>query len=371
MSSGVVHDFNNILAAILGRIQIMAKKLDSFGDWSGRQFLEKNLDLIEKAANDGSHILSRISEFTKKKPSEKFVELQIDQIIADTIELTRPRWHDFAMSSGKEVSVEFHRAGILQTTGSPSELREVFTNLINNAVDAIAGVGRISMDARRDGDEIILITVEDNGAGMSAETRKKIFEPFFTTKGERGTGLGLSVTYGIINRHKGTIDVESELGRGTKFTIMIPVRRPGQDETRSIEIPAAQSHTGTVLVVDDEEQFRDIVAEILQSGGYEIHQASDGDTALQIISQGNIDVVITDLGMSGLSGWELADRIYFEHPEIKIIMATGWGANLEQETLQVHHVSGLICKPFRVNEILSAVERAIADKGNGALIEQV
>jgi signal transduction histidine kinase/putative methionine-R-sulfoxide reductase with GAF domain/ActR/RegA family two-component response regulator len=370
MSSGVVHDFNNILAAILGRIQIVARKLDGFEAWSGRQFLEKNLDLIEKAANDGSEILSRISEFTKKKPSEKFVELQIDQIISDTIELTRPRWHDYALSIGKSIDVEFQRTGQLQTTGSPSELREVFTNLINNAVDAIPGMGKINIEARQE-ETSIRITIADTGEGMPPETRKKIFEPFFTTKGAHGTGLGLSVTYGIITRHKGTIEVESELGQGTKFAIVIPIRQQGQDETRFTELPAITPTRGTsILVVDDQEQFREVVAEILQSGGHDVESAGDGEEALQILAGNVFDIVITDLGMSGLSGWELADKIYMDYPGTKIIIATGWGANLDEETLRAHHIFSLICKPFKIDEILSAVEKALGARGSEVLIDQ-
>jgi len=370
MSSGVVHDFNNILAAILGRIQLISRQMDGFKECSGRQLLEKNLDLIEKAANDGSQILSRISEFTKKKPSEKFVELQIDQIISDTIELTKPRWHDHALALGKSIDVEFHRTGQLQTTGSPSELREVFTNLINNAADAIQERGKIVINAWPESNSVIRVTVEDTGEGMLPETRKKIFQPFFTTKGARGTGLGLSVTYGIIARHKGLIEVESELGRGTKFDITIPIRKAGEDETRFIEVPAIKGDTGSILIVDDEEQFRDVVAEILQSAGHRVESANSGQQALLMLAESSFDIVITDLGMSGISGWELADQIHRVHPETKIILATGWGANLDDETLRAHNVHSLICKPFKIEEILRAVDEALTDVGKGVLIGQ-
>jgi signal transduction histidine kinase/putative methionine-R-sulfoxide reductase with GAF domain/CheY-like chemotaxis protein len=361
MSSGVVHDFNNVLAAILGRIPIILKKLDKFENWTGRQFLEKNLELIEKAANDGAHILSRISEFTKKKPSEKFIELQIDQVIADTIELTKPKWHDIALTEGKSIDVEFHRSGFLQTMGSPSELREVFTNLINNSVDAISVAGKIIIDANLAPENTIVVTVEDTGEGMTPEIRNKIFEPFFTTKDIRGTGLGLSVTYGIITRHKGTIEVESCPGQGSKFTIALPVRKSGQDETRSIEIPVKAEHSGTILVVDDEEQFRDIVVEILVSAGHLVDFAGDGQSALEMLKEKQYEVVVTDLGMSGLSGWELSDAIHVDHPGVRIIMATGWGSNLGRETLAAHHIHGLICKPCKIEEIIKAVNDAICD----------
>ncbi len=368
MSSGVVHDFNNILAAILGRIQIVGNKLGSFEDWTGRQFLEKNLDLIEKAAMDGSQILSRISEFTKKKPTEKFVEVQIDQIIQDTIELTRPRWKEQSISRGNSIDVRFNGSGCLKTTGSPAELREVFTNLIINASDAIEGDGKIVIEARQESETTIKVVVEDTGHGMAPETSKKIFEPFFTTKGARGTGLGLSVTYGIISRHKGSIEVESELGRGTKFSIALPIRELGQDETKSIPI-APQPRGGSVLVVDDEEQFREILVEILASGGYEAAAAADVQAAFQMLESNAYDLVITDLGMSGLSGWDLADAIHQNHPEMGIIMATGWGANLEPEKLALHHVDSLICKPFKIDEIMTAVEKTMKRTRDEVFVE--
>jgi signal transduction histidine kinase/CheY-like chemotaxis protein len=366
MSSGVVHDFNNVLAAILGRLQIVLRKLSDFGDWSGTQFIRRNLELMEKAANDGSHILSRINEFTKKKPSEKFVDLHVDQIIADTIELTRPRWHDQARLAGKSIEVDFHHFGHQVTAGSPPELREVFTNLIINAVDAIEGVGKITITSSGRPGETIIITVEDTGRGMTAETRNKIFEPFFTTKGAGGTGLGLSVTYGIISRHKGSIDVETELGRGTKFIITLPVREAGQEETRHVKIDASNVTCGRILIVDDEDQFRDIISEILTSAGHTVHSAANGRQALEMMTQKEYDVVITDLGMAGLSGWELADAIHRDHPSARIIIATGWGANLDRESLTAHHIHGLINKPFKIEELIGAVDEALGGVKKGA-----
>ena len=359
MSSGVVHDFNNILAAILGRIQIIAAKLDKHGKWSGRQFLTKNLELIEKAANDGSHILSRISEFTKKKPTEKFVEIKIDRIIADTIELVRPRSHDRARGRGRSVEIEFHKRGDLLSTGSPSELREVFTNLILNAFDAISGKGKISINAWPENDATLMITIEDTGHGMNSETRKRIFEPFFTTKGAQGTGLGLSVAYGIIRRHKGFIEVESEPNHGAKFIIRLPHRKAAAEKTRSAKVRRRASPTGKILVVDDEESFREILVEILASGGHRADSAPDGAEALRMLAKKTYDVVVTDLGMTGLSGWELADAIYQNHPATKVVMATGWGVNLDKESLNVHHVHTLICKPFKIEEILKSVNDAL------------
>lgn len=369
MSSGVVHDFNNILAAILGRIQIITGKLGKYATKSGRQFLTRNLELIEKAATDGSHILTRIGEFTKKNPTEKFTELYVDQIIGDAIELVRPRWHKRSRKCGKQIDVEFHHRGNLRTAGNPSELREVFINLIINAVDAIPGKGKIIINAWPESEKTIIVTIEDSGQGMSPETRKKIFEPFFTTKGEAGTGLGLPVAYGIVTRHSGSIEVESEYGHGTKLTIRIPIRGIGKDESGGAAISAESTgHRGKILVVDDEEGFRDVLIEILVSRGYEADSVSCGLEALSMLAQSHYDLIITDLGMSGLSGWDLADTIYNNYPDVKIVMATGWGASIEKENLKAHHVHSMICKPFRIEEILRVVNDALAASKDGVLI---
>ncbi len=352
-------------------LQIITIKIKKYDDWPGRQFLEKNLELIEKAANDGSHILSRISEFTKKKPSGKFVEIHLDQIIADTIELTRPRWHDQALAKGKSIDLVFNHEGDLVTTGSPSELREVFINLINNAVDAINSDARIVIDARYNADNMIRITVEDTGLGMSADTRKRIFEPFFTTKGDAGTGLGLSVTYGIIGRHKGTIEVESELGKGTKFIIILPARQEIKNHINTIMNGSSNEKNRSILIVDDEEGFRDVLVEILISGGHQADAVSNPVAALEMINSKKYDLVITDLGMTGLSGWELADAIYRDNPEMRIIMATGWGANLDIENLRVHHVNAVIGKPFKIEEILKAVDKVFYCSPDEVLVDQI
>jgi signal transduction histidine kinase/CheY-like chemotaxis protein len=368
MSSGVAHDFNNILAAIIGRLQIIASKLNHYANWSGRQFLTRNLELIEKAANDGAHILSRIREFTGKKVAEKYVGVQLGQIIKDTIELTRPRWHNQELAKGRQIEVVFSHDDQLWTTGNPTELREVFTNLINNAVDAIKGDGKIVIDARNISDREIMITLEDNGSGMSPETCKKIFEPFFTTKGTLGTGLGLSITYGIISRHKGMIEVESEPGKGTKFTIRIPIRECSRK--KGTKLAAESQPSRNILIVDDDEGFREILVEILMSCGHKADFAPDAGVALEMLESKRYDLVITDLGMSGLSGWELADAVHELYPDTRIIMATGCGADLDSGDLAAHHVSGLIGKPCRLDEVMRTIDEVLTHSGDEVLVEQ-
>jgi len=371
MSSGVVHDFNNILAAILGRVELMIKKMSGMSDEQWLKFFEKNLSVIETAVKDGSSILSRISEFTKKKPTEKFVALRVDQIIADVIEMTKPRWYNQAIAKGKKINLIYDCKVKLPAMGSPSELREVFTNLINNAVDAMQKGGQINISACIEREDKIIVSLEDTGHGMPEEIRKKIFEPFFTTKGKSGTGLGLSVTYGIIGRHGGTIEVESQIGKGTKFKITLPLGK----EVGSVEstVPKEEVDTvnGRILVVDDEENLRDILSEILDSVGHEVDTASGGIEAMEMISKKKYDLVITDLGMDDMSGWEVADECYLKYPDIKIVLATGWAAQVEPGNLAMHHVNSMINKPFKIAEIARIVGQVLLSKRDEVLIDKV
>lgn len=371
MSSGVVHDFNNILAAILGRVQLMIKKMTGMSDQQWLKFFEKNLSVIETAVKDGSIILSRISEFTKKKPTESFISLNLDQIISDVLEMTRPRWYNQAIAMGRKIDIAFEKSGNLQVLGSPSELREVFTNLINNAIDAVENGGRIRINAGLEGADKILVCMEDTGSGMSEETKKRIFEPFFTTKGKSGTGLGLSITYGIINRHGGTIDVESQIGVGTKFKIMLPYCKEVVIE-KLPEVHEQMDHiSASILVVDDEESLREILSEILESVGHRVDLASGGALALEAMARKKYDLVITDLGMDDVSGWDVADEIYKKYPSTKVILATGWGAQVEPGNLAKHHVNSMINKPFKISEITNIVVGVLTRARDEVLVDQV
>ena len=259
----------------------------------------------------------------------------------------------------------------MQTTGSPSELREVFTNLIINAVDAITKTGKILIDASIENENLIKIAVDDDGQGMSDETKKKIFEPFFTTKGKRGTGLGLSVTYGIINRHGGRIDVESSPGRGTRFIITIPRRRDSSGETAMYQSNNQEVVPSSILIVDDEESLIEVLTEILESGDYQVDAVSSGAEALEAMSKKEYDVLITDLGMDSISGWDLADAVFERYHDTKVIVATGWGAQVEPGNLSMHHVNSLISKPFKISEILQVVSNVLKCDRDEVLIEQI
>src|SRR4030095_3487831 len=241
LASGVAHDFNKSLAAILGRTQLLRRQMKD-------DALARNLDIIQTAAEDAAATVRRIQTFARKSPSREFEVVDVRDLVNDAIEITRTRWENEARLRGLDYNVQLDAKEGLLTYGSASELREVFVNLIVNAVDAMPGGGELSINCVRDGDELRL-QFADTGTGMPEDVRQKIFDPFFTTKGAHGTGLGLSVSYSIIDRHEGLIRGTAALGDGTMFTIDLPaVKVDTEVEETSVEDEPVASLS--ILVID-------------------------------------------------------------------------------------------------------------------------
>ena len=359
MAGGVVHDFNNVLASVLGRTQLLLKRLEQ-GDTGSEAKMVEGLKNIEKVATDGSKILSRIHEFTKMKPEKAFTLVNINDIVEDALDLTRLYWESQALSRGVKIRVEKELSDISPVKGNPSELREVLTNIIINCVDAMPQGGQIKVKTSQDS-EMSYVAISDTGIGMSEEVRKKVFEPFFTTKGRQGTGLGMSVAYSIVTRHNGDIVIDSELGKGSTFIVRLPKTvekeiAPTELVHENIKQQITSAH---VLVVDDEESLRDILEEMLLSGGYKVSQAGDGIEGLSLFKKEKIDVLITDLGMPGMSGWEFIDKVREIKADIPIIITTGWGAQVDGRDIEKKKISTVIDKPFSLEGVLEAVSEAL------------
>ena len=219
LSAGVAHNFNNVLAAILGRTQLLLRA-------ATEERQRHNLQVIETAALDAAEIVRRIQTFARRTPAAQLQPVSLAQLITDAIQLTRTRWEDDAHARGLSYDVRFVTdcAEHDLVAASASELREVFVNLLLNALEAMPAGGRVECRERREGDRLV-VEIADTGEGLAPELRARIFEPFFTTKGAEGTGLGLAVSYGIVKRHGGEIDVASAPGRGTTFTLRLPAHR--------------------------------------------------------------------------------------------------------------------------------------------------
>ena len=204
-------------------------------------------------------------------------------------------------------------------------------------------------------DERVEIAVSDTGMGMPAEVRDKVFDPFFTTKGPQGTGLGLSMTYGIISRHGGSIAVESELGRGSTFRLSLPRSSDLQPEAPSHRREAPPVRSLRCLVVDDEPPVRAVIADILESAGHTVVQLGDGGEAISRFAAERFDLVVTDLAMPRVSGWQVARAVKQTAPNVPVFLVTGFGVELTPDERRAHGVDLVLVKPLQIQEILDAV----------------
>jgi signal transduction histidine kinase/CheY-like chemotaxis protein len=347
MAGGVAHDFNNILAAILGRTQLLLQQVEA-------PELRSQLRVIEQAALDGAHTVRRVQEFTRVRHDADFETLDLNQVIEGVIELTRPVWEEGTRRRGIAIDLVTDLGARQTIAGNASELREVFTNLVLNAVDALPWGGELKVTSRDDEGQV-LVRFRDNGIGMSAEVRQRIFDPFFTTKAVKGTGLGLSVAYGIVTRHEGAIAVESEMHLGTEFTVRFPAGR-GRDVVVP-PMPPGPLPRLRVLVVDDEEVVLDVLADLLRVLDQNVTTARGGIAGRDTVLAGDFDVVFSDLGMPDLNGWDLALTVKSTLPHVGVVLVTGWGTQLEGGAALAHGVDLVLSKPVSIDDLDRAIRQ--------------
>jgi CheY-like chemotaxis protein len=232
------------------------------------------------------------------------------------------------------------------------------TNLILNAMDAMPDGGTLTIGTRDTADGVV-ITVADTGVGMPETVRRRIFEPFFSTKGEKGSGLGLAMAYSIVRRHGGEIRVESAPGRGTTFSLTLPETHGPAD----VEAPPAANGGGRsarVLLVDDDQEVRSALTGLLETSGHSVSAAMSGGAALELYEAGRYDVVLTNIGMAGMNGWEFAERLRARDAAVPLLFITGWGMREEDQTrLGALRIQRCLFKPVRPEELDAAIQAAV------------
>ena len=358
VAGGIAHDFNNLLQAILGYSQLMTKNMGN------TDVVRRGLSVIETAALGGAETVRRIQKFARLRPDEPFVSAELNKVIQDAVAITRPRWEERVAKGRVPLRLDLRLTPLPDVMGRPSELNEVVTNLILNAIDAMPQGGTLGIYTRPEGDEHVVLTVADTGVGMPEHVRKRIFDPFFTTKGEVGTGLGLSVSYSIIQRHGGEIRVESEPGRGTTFTVVLPV-----GTADSVQAPAGPeavvgTRSGRILLVDNELPVMTILAEMLTEAGHHVLPVASGAEAMRVFVPGGFDLVMTNLGMTGMTGWDVAERVRAGDPHVPVVFITGWGLQAEdRERCRKLGVIKVLFKPVRPADLHTAVQEALAVSG--------
>ena len=368
LAGGVAHDFNTLLGSILGYGEML---LDRVG---ADDVLRRPVEQIRRGAERGAALTRQLLAFSRRQVLKPEV-LDLRAVLVEMDDMLR-------RLIGAEYELEHrHDPELGPVKVDAGQIQQVIMNLVVNACDAMAGGGQIRLATDNvDVDEThpdrasvlapgryVRIQVSDTGCGMDEQTRKQVFEPFFTTKEKgKGTGLGLSTVYGIVRQSGGGVAVDSRVGEGTTFKVYL-LRSEERRAAASAEAPPVEPERGseTVLLVEDDEMFLDLLSEVLAAAGYDVLAAGDPDEAVALSArhQGDLDLLISDMVMPGMSGKELAARLASERPGLKVLLMSGYSDEALEER-GVSSGSGFIQKPFSTRELVREVRRSL-DGGEG------
>jgi len=299
---------------------------------------------------------SAASGFGEASAEPDLILVDLNRIASEILELTRPRWGDEAHMRGINIDARLEAGTIPSVRGETGPLREVLVNLVLNAIDAMPDGGRITVRTCAD-ETWVQCSVTDTGVGMSQDVKRRALEPFFTTKGVKSTGLGLSVNYGILQRLGGEMTIESEEGRGTTVLLKLPIgeRRPAAAVPAAVEMPRRPL---CILVIDDEPEVRMMLVDLLTDEGHDVIEAGSGAEGLQQLdNQRPIDVVLSDLGMPGMTGWEVARAVKARRATLPVVLITGWGENPERSPADRGTADLVIAKPVTSVVLRAALAR--------------
>jgi len=355
MVTGIAHDFNNSLALILGYGERLQRECRTRGINGA---VPDCAQTIVTAAIDAAETVARLRNFHRPAdPGEARIPLQLGDIVQQAIAFTRPRWQAESLGLGAPIECVSDLSDHPPIAGHAAELREMLTNLVFNAVDAMPQGGQICLRTFTRGERVVL-EVADAGTGMTEEVRRRCLEPFFTTKGDRGSGLGLAMVYGIVQRHEGTMEIESVLGQGTTFIFSFPVDHSGIVPEPTA--PAQITQPLRILVVDDQPVLTEILAEMLARDWHTVTTAPDGRTALEKFQATEFDLVITDKAMPEMNGDQLAAAIKARAPEVPVLMLTGFGDLGESGEGLSEFIDDILTKPATGAELRAAIARVTA-----------
>ena len=321
MAGGIVHDFNNALMSVVGYSEIL---LEDDGMLADRETAREFLKIMNTAGKDASQVISRLRDFYRpRETTDVFERVDLNEVIEQAAALTQPKWKGQALAQGRAIGVELDLAKLPAVADNAAELREVVTNLIFNAVDAMPHGGTIKLRTGAEHGQAVL-EISDEGTGMTEEVRTRCLEPFFSTKGEQGTGLGLSMVFGIIKRHEGSVEIDSLPGIGTTFRLRLPALGEGADAVGN-EAPKL-NRSLRVLVVDDDEVTRAVIERYLTADGHRVVTAVNAWEAIGRTQQTKFDLLIIDHAMPGMTGVQLVGTLRGMCASQPIILMTGFAA---------------------------------------------
>lgn len=376
MASGVAHDINNAISPAALYTELLLETEENLSP-QGRD----QLKTIQLAIDDVAQTVSRMQDFSRpRKPEMVLQRLDINVLIPQVVDLTRARWNDMPQMHGSVIRLQTEFAnGSPTVMGAESEIRDALTNLIFNAVDAMPDGGTLTLRTRlvaalQPGElpavEQLHVEVQDTGTGMSEETRRRCLEPFYTTKGDRGTGLGLAMVFGMVQRHSAELEIDSAPGRGTTvrliFSVPVAARAP---ELRAPRVKLTRSLR--ILIVDDDPMVIKAVTHLLRGDGHRVTAFDGGVAAIgavraSVVRNEPFDIVITDLGMPSMDGREVAAEVHASSPATPVVMLTGWGHRLISDNDIPPHVSRVLSKPARLTELREALADLTMEGSPGA-----
>jgi PAS domain S-box-containing protein len=376
MASGIAHDINNALSPMALSTEML---LENESELSPRT--RRHLEMMQQATDDVAKTVARMKEFYRQRELQLALSpVHMNALVQQVVDLTRARWSDMPQQQGVVIEMRTEFASDLPLImGVESEIREALINLIFNAVDAMPRGGTLTLRTRiiehsqvPSRLDCVLVEVADTGVGMDEETRRRCLEPFYTTKGERGTGLGLAMVYGVVQRHSADLEIESTPGRGTvvRVSFAVPVGVVG--DLGLSETPLRVPMRLRILVVDDDPLIIRALGETLERDGHEVITANGGQAAIDEFSaaQGRskpFSIVITDLGMPRVDGRRVASFVKSASESTPVILLTGWGQRLMAEGDVPPHVDCVLSKPPKLRDLREALMLCSSPRGPAEL----
>lgn len=369
MAGEVAHDFNNTLSGILARAQLLLADVQD-------PDVRRSLRMIEQVALEGAWVVRRFQDFSRMRPARPFQPVDLNQLVEEIANSARSRWSQQLSARGITGEVRCETVVVPGLAGDMAELRQVLTSIALNALDAMPEGGNLTFRTGREAGRAFC-QVADTGVGMTEQVRLHIFDPFFTTKREKGKGFGLSGAYAVVDRHGGEITVESEVGKGAVFTVWLPLAVEAAEPLPSPQRPASPARIAaapaakpaspaTILVVDDSEEVREVLRELLSRHGYTIVTCPDGESGLVELESRTFDLAMVDLGLPGISGLEVAHRLKQRWATTQVALMTGYGDRLGPEDANAKGVDFVLSKPFSLDQLRSVVEHALAQGKGGS-----
>ena len=344
ITAGISHEFNNILNIISGNVQLL-----QMNHQDNKELMDRFCTIME-SVDDGVNITDRMREFTHSDRDAANVDFacsDINELIIQSVKFTMPRWKTMAQVESIDYQIDTGSInGVSPILCDPIGIREVFINIINNALDAMPEGGKIAF-CTRNNEGNVFISISDTGKGMTEEVRKEVFDPFFTTRRPMGTGLGLSMAYKTVMMHGGRISVESEVGKGSTFTLQFPLTTKTVDvpSKEKIPEPLTKDLSLNILVVDDEEAICKIMDSALSKQSHKVKTVNNGTEAIELSKNQHFDLVLCDLAMPKVSGYDVVKALHKLKKVPRIGIITGWG-DLDFTEEDEEKIDFIIRKPF-------------------------